>query len=187
MNTSPAATSRLRRDRRRVADDRDGEVLRAGCLDRASPGPKRVDAARRRVDQGGVVVRPPGLVLLRAVMVVDTEDHDVAGPGRERPGEPVGEVERGPAAVGANLDDGGVPRKRGRLRHKGEGEALLVRHEALSGPGGLEQALRSRRPVVALSHRRAISSWPLRRPSRRRGPTGRPRTAAARPQAAPIV
>ena len=94
------------------------------------------------------MVLPAGLVLLRAVMVVDAEDHDVAGPGRERPGDARGEVERRPAAVGADLDDGGVARQRGRLRDSGEGEALLVGHEALGRPRGREQALRSRRPVA---------------------------------------
>ena len=60
-------------DRGRVADHRDDDVLEPGVLDRAPEERQRVHAAGARVDERGVVVLPPGLVLLRAAVMVDGE------------------------------------------------------------------------------------------------------------------
>ena len=91
---------------------------------------------------------PAGLILLRAVVMVDAEDD---GPGCHRrrgphgPGYARSEVEGRPAAVRADLDDGVEAGARRTLGCGGECEPLVVGHESLGGTSRRKQALISRR------------------------------------------
>ena len=81
----------------------------------------------------GVVVLPPGLVLLRAAVVVDGEDGaaDLAGGGAE--------VDRGLAAVGADLERRAVRQPLAGVAV--QQQALVLGHEALRVAGVLEQVV----------------------------------------------
>ena len=122
--------------RGRVADQAHHRRLELGGDHGPAPVGERVDATGGGVDQRGVVVLPPGLVLLGTVVVVEAEQDRTGLLGR-RP-----EVGGGLAAPGADLDDGG--RRRGRTGPQGgqeEGLALVVGHEPRGGAGQCEQVL----------------------------------------------
>ena len=128
----PERRGPVRGDRRRVADDGDHGVLEPGVLDRAAEERQRVHAARLGIDDLGVVVLPPGLVLLRAPVVVDAEKHRAAGARRRA------QVHGRLPAVAADLEErphGSPVAARGVER-----EPLVVGHEALGGARSLEEA-----------------------------------------------
>ncbi len=128
----PERRAPVRGDRGRVADDGDHGVLESGVLDRAAEERQRVHAAGLGIDDLGVVVLPPGLVLLRAAMVVDAEQHGAAGTRRRA------QVHGRLAAVAADLEEGPDGR---RVAAGGvEREPLVVGHEPLGGARGLEEA-----------------------------------------------
>ena len=110
-----------------VADDRDDGFLECGVLDRPSQERQGVHAPGSRVDDLGIVVLPAGLVLRRAVVVVDREQHRV---GLLRGGA---EVDRRLAAVGADLEQRTDARRS--TAQLVQGEALVMGHESLGGPG----------------------------------------------------
>jgi hypothetical protein len=113
---------------RRLAHDGDDRALEAGVVDRAAEVGQRVHQAHGGVDEVGLVPLPAGLVLLRAPVVVDREQHPAPLPGGGA------QVHAGLAAVAADLEQRAVDRHRGgRLV---EGEALVRRHEAAGGLGG---------------------------------------------------
>ena len=98
-------------------------VVQPGRIERATERGQRVEQAGDLVDQRRVVILPAGLVLLRAVMVVDGVQH-AAGLLRRR-----AEQQGGLAAVGADLDPDAavkVPQRRVVQR-----ASLVGRHEAL--------------------------------------------------------
>ncbi len=72
----------MRRKRRRVAHDSEDDVLEAGAFHGPAEERKRVHPTRLGVDDAGVVVLPPGLILLGAAMVIHGEQHRSTGPGR---------------------------------------------------------------------------------------------------------
>src|SRR5205807_3406246 len=102
--------------------------LPARLLDGAAEVGEGVDTAAARVDYLGVVVLPAGLVLLRAPMVVDTEQHR-AGLGRRRP-----QVERRLAAVAAHLEQ--RPHRGGLEAGLVQRQPLAIGHEAAGGASG---------------------------------------------------
>ena len=122
----------MRGDRGRVADDRDHGVLESGALDRAAEERKRVDAAGRGIDHLGVVVLPPGLVLLRTAMVVDAEQHGAGGARRRA------QVHGRLAAVAADLEQ--RPDRCRVATGRVEREPLVVGHEPLGSARDLEGA-----------------------------------------------
>ena len=109
----------------------DHVILEPGRGQRGPQARERVEAAGYRVDEARVVVLPAGLVLLGPAVVVDG-DHDLAGGAGRR-----GEVDRGLAAVAADLQD----RPEGRVgggRFE-QGPALGRGHEAGGGVGRADQ------------------------------------------------
>jgi hypothetical protein len=113
-----------------VADDRDDDVLQPGVRQGAPQERQGVHPAGARVDHLGVVVLPPGLVLLRAAVVVHGEQHGAGRPGRGA------EVDRRLAAVRADLQQWAQPP--GGQPCRVQGQPLVVGHEALGGSGELE-------------------------------------------------
>jgi len=85
--------------RRRFTDDGDDRILQVGAEDRPPEVGQGVHQAGLGVHQVGLVVLPARLVLLRAAVVVHREQHG-AGLGRRG-----AEVDRGLAAVGADLEE----------------------------------------------------------------------------------
>ena len=124
MNRKPSGVRHAARDRHRVADDRDDDVLEPGRVDRAAEERQRVHAAGLGVDDLGVVVLPAGLVLLRAAVVVDGEQH------RARRARRRAEVHRRLAAVRADLEQRSDARRR-RAPAVVQREPFVVGHEAL--------------------------------------------------------
>ena len=107
---------------------------------RASPVGQGVDPAVDGIDEIGLVVVPPLLVLLGAVVMVDAE-HDRAGGPRRR-----AQVERRLPAPGADLHQRrrrslrpvmvggwGVPARA--QRRTGQGQTLVLGHEPACRPG----------------------------------------------------
>ena len=121
------------RDRDRVADDRDHDVLEAGRVDRAPEERQRVHAPGLGIDDLGIVMVPTRLVLLRAAVVVDGEAHRLRLAGRRA------EVHRRLPAVRADFEqrtdraarDAGVVQR----------EPFVVGHEALGRARDVEQVL----------------------------------------------
>ena len=114
------------RDGRRGTDDADDDVLHPGIVDRRPERRQGVHLADPRVDHGGVVPLPAGLVLLGPAVVVDGEHDGARGPGRGA------EPDRRAAAVGPDLDDRGTrDGSRGGDGGGVQGVALVGRHEAL--------------------------------------------------------
>ena len=72
----------------RVADHRDHRALEAGVVDRPAEARQRVHLPDRGVDEVGLVPLPARLVLLRAAVVVDGEQHPARVAGRRRRGTP---------------------------------------------------------------------------------------------------
>src|SRR6202043_3562424 len=114
-----------------AADDDDHVGLQAGGGQGGAQGREGVQAAGGRVDQGGVVVLPAGLVFLGAAVVVDGDDELAGGAGRG------GQVDGGFAAVGADLQD----RADGRIPAGGveQGQTFRGRHETRDGFRGSHQ------------------------------------------------
>ena len=90
----------VRRDDRRHSHDTDDGALEIGLVDRADEHGQRVETPGRGVDERGVVVLPPRLVLLRAAMVIDREEHC----GRIELETCSAEIHGGLAAVRADLE-----------------------------------------------------------------------------------
>ena len=123
-----------RADGLRPTDDGDDLLLEPGVADRAAEGRQRVHHAEVGVDQAVVVVLPPGLVLLRAAVVVDGEDRAADLPGGRA------EPDRRLAAVGADLQRRAV--RQPLARPPVQQLALVLGHEALRRAGVREQVLR---------------------------------------------
>jgi hypothetical protein len=125
------------RHHRRLADNRDDVVVQAGGVERVSQRRQGVEPAGGRIDQGGVVVLPARLVLLRAVVVVHRVD-DRAGllGGRT-------EQHRGFPAVRTDFDTDAVAQ----VLHRSvvEGAAFVAGHEAGDLVGEGEQLGGARR------------------------------------------
>ena len=71
-----------RRDRRRLAHDGEHHVLEVGVMDGVAERRQRVHLSRARVDNRGVVMLPPGLVLLTAAVMIDSEYDGACRPRR---------------------------------------------------------------------------------------------------------
>jgi len=128
----------------RLTDHRDHAVLQAGQGERAPEDGQGVHQAELRVHQRRVVVLPACLVLLGAAVMVQRE-HDAVSLARGG-----AEVDRGLAAVGADLEDrpGREPFPRGAVQQ----EALLVGHEPLRRQGVRVQVGRHRVGAGGVGH-----------------------------------
>jgi len=118
-------------DGSRVTDHGDYQVLGAGGLDCFAPGEQSVEAARFKVDERFVVIFPSGLVLLRAVMVVDAEHEGGRRPGADGVGHTGGQVEAGAPAIGSDLDQRLVSGDSGAPGECRERSPFVVGHETL--------------------------------------------------------
>jgi hypothetical protein len=105
------------------ADDRDDHVFQPGIVKRAPKEGEGVHATGARVDDFGVVVLPPGLVLLGSVVVVNAEQHGAGRPRRRA------QVDRRLPAVRADLEE--WPDAAAGQTGLMQGAALVVGHEAL--------------------------------------------------------
>ena len=116
------------RDQRRPSDDGDHRVFELGVVDGGAEERQRVHLAGAGIDDVEVVMLPARLVLLRAPVVVDGEQH------RARTFGDVTEPDRRAAAVRADLEHGkpraGFGRRPGRRPQR---VALVGGHEALGG------------------------------------------------------
>ena len=128
----------------RPADDRDDLVLEPGARDRAAEDRQRVHQPELGVDEGGVVVLPAGLVLLRAAVVVDGEDRAADLAGRRA------EVDRGLAAVGADLERRAVGESLAGVAV--QQQPLVLGHEALGGECVADPVGGHGRTLVGLEH-----------------------------------
>ena len=86
MNRNASGVAQSAATDRRVADDGDDDVLEPGVVHRAPEERQRVHLPDGGVDEVGLVPLPPRLVLLRAAVVVDGEQHPPARPGPRRRG-----------------------------------------------------------------------------------------------------
>ena len=120
--------------------DGDDNVLELRLLDRAPEPWQCVHATSARIDEARVVVLPPCLVLLGATMVVDGVQHCVAFARRGA------EVDRGLAAVGADLEQWTAPAapQSGVVQR----EPFVVGHEPDRGAGSV-QKFRVQAPPVS--------------------------------------
>jgi len=116
-------------DRRRRPHDEHHVVFQTAILEGLPGEGQGVHTTGPRIDDGAVVVLPACLVLLRAPVVVDGQEHRAAVPGRGA------QVHGGFAAVGPDLEE--RTKAGAGCRHPGpiERRSLVVRHEALDRPG----------------------------------------------------
>ncbi len=87
-NSNPSGVRQCRATVGRLAHDGDHDVLQARGARSSAGSEEGCPAARLGVDESGVVVLPPRLVLLGAAMMVEREQHGVrsrAPPRRDRP------------------------------------------------------------------------------------------------------
>ena len=158
-----------RGERGGVADDAHHRAFEPGRGDGAAPLRQGVDAADRGVDEVGLVVVPPGLVLLRTAVVVDRQHESTGGLGRRT------EIYRRLPAPRTDLDEG----RRERARHRRppgaergleEGLTLVVGHEPTRLARGSRRraSVRSLRPAPSCGGAAAIRLPACRRRAARR-------------------